>query len=496
MTNLSEASLMPPPGTEDSRQTYARLCRMTPHSFAQSVSDWRAFAYQRYISRAIADAYFQGDGRLIINIHPRIGKSEIVSRWTPIWFLDNWPDKRLILTSCGAELAEDHGRWVRNQFEGNTNLMTRMSQDSASAGRWNTTEGGGMIAVGMGGPIMGRGGQLIIIDDTAKNWEDANNFRAQQARVEWFNGTLMNRREPHATVILVEHRTHPDDMSGYLMEHHPDKWRCIRLPALAEAGDLLGRAEGDPLCPERFDKTALLANMASLPKLVWDAMWQQRPSIHGRGLVYQYVQADNLEPDLELRDDLPIQFCFDFNVNPGMHVEIGQYDRHADLFTTIHEVHQMRMKTPDAIEAACKIIEQEGGFGRFSHVEIFGDRSGNTENTVTGDTDYTIIKRKLDSLGVKYIMKVPDANPGVKNRINAANDALADSQGIVHWKIHPRCERLITDMKFLREDEQGLIDKTQIGLSHASDSDTYRIFWLRPIVRPMLIGGRVGSMLD
>jgi hypothetical protein len=83
----------------------------------------------------------------------------------------------VILASYGAELAEHWGREVRNEFEQNPRLFTRLREDSTAANRWNTPKGGGMVAVGVGGPVVGFGGNLIVVDDPHKNEEEAGTAR-------------------------------------------------------------------------------------------------------------------------------------------------------------------------------------------------------------------------------------------------------------------------------------------------------------------------------
>jgi hypothetical protein len=71
----------------------------------------------------------------------------------------------------------------------------------------------------------------------------------------------------------------------------------------------------------------------------------------------------------------------------------------------------------------------------------------------------------------------------VKARIDSMNDALRGGDGKVHYMVHPDCKRLIADFKTLQRGEDGLIDKSDADLSHASDADGYRVFWRRPIRR-------------
>jgi phage terminase large subunit-like protein len=55
------------------------------------------------------------------------------------------------------------------------------------------------------------------------------------------------------------------------------EWLILNLPATAEAGDLLGRREGEPLWPERFDGAELVKIRRDVTERGWFALYQQRP---------------------------------------------------------------------------------------------------------------------------------------------------------------------------------------------------------------------------
>lgn len=460
--------------------------RLYPDTFTQWASDGKfiPFPYQQFFARKIARAIAKGSGRLIINLPSRHGKSEMCSRWLPTWFLDNRPTRKVILTSYGAELAERWGREVRNGFEQNPRLYTRLREDSKAANRWNTPEGGGMLAVGVNGAVVGFGGDLIVIDDPHKDWNEAHSQTYRKRVIEWFGSTLYSRLEPGGTIVLLMQRLHPEDLSGFLIEHHKDPWEVIRLPAIAELKDPMGRPPGDALCPERYDVDALHRIREGMTADAWASMFQQAPDTFAIGRSYHpFSPAIHEDKTLDLRPDLPLQLAFDFNVNPGLHVLIGQYDTRADIFTAVHEIHGPRMKTKPAMDAFAKLVEKWRGEGkRWAEVHVFGDRSGKTENTTTVLTDYHIIGDAIRAMGMRPLMRVPNANPPVKERVETFNDALMDAKGEAHYRVHPlNCKRLIVDLKYMRDDEDGLPDKTDDNLSHASDAEGYRIFAQRRI---------------
>lgn len=338
-----------------------------------------------------------------------------------------------------------------------------------------------MIAVGVGGSVIGFGANLCVVDDPHQDWTQAHSVTYRQRVVDWFGSTLYSRIEPNGTIVLLMQRFHPEDLSGFLIDHHSDKWDVVSLPAIAEAGDIMGRPVGAALCPERYDVAALESFRNGMTLGAWDAMFQQRPEDATSGRAYaNFNPAVHEDKSLELRETLPLQLSFDFNVNPGLHVLVGQYDTLIDQFTAVHEIHGPRMKTAPAMQAFESLLKKIGK--KWSEVHIYGDRSGRTENTTTTITDYQIICDKIIAMGMKPMMRVPSANPPVKERLMTFNDALRDSSGEIHYRVHPQnCPRLVIDLKRVKEDEEGLIDKDDDALSHASDAEGYRVYAQRRI---------------
>lgn len=211
-------------------------------------------------------------GRKLIPTH----NSQLLSIWTSTWFLDLFPEKRIIIASYGDRLAKHFGRAVRN----NLSLIEKesLSKDSKAASEFRTKEGGGLITAGVGGAITGHGMDLGLIDDPIRNMEDAQSSTIRENQVEWFNSTFYTRLEPGGTIIVILTRWHEDDLAGYLIKEHADNWEYINLPAIAEENDLLERSPGTALCPSRFDENALAVIKAGVGTRVWNALYQGRPS--------------------------------------------------------------------------------------------------------------------------------------------------------------------------------------------------------------------------
>ena len=119
--------------------------------------------------------------RVIVNIAPRHGKSELISYLAPAWFLGKHPQKKIIMASHTADLAVNFGRRVRNLVGMETYKdifpQVELQADSKSASRWGTNFHGEYFAIGVGGALAGRGADLFIIDDPHSE-QDAKTGRA------------------------------------------------------------------------------------------------------------------------------------------------------------------------------------------------------------------------------------------------------------------------------------------------------------------------------
>ncbi len=234
-------------------------------------------------SRHVATGGAEGLSHVIVMMPPRHGKSQTSSRLYPAWHLGNWPDHRVILASYGATLAHKHSRYARNVLRAPRYRAVfpdaRLADDSQAVDAWNLAgRDGGMDAVGVGGGITGKGGHVIIVDDPIKSRAEAESPVYREATWEWFVNDLYTRREPGAAVIMITTPWHPDDLAHRLIEREPEKWHVMRLPALAEEGDLLGRAPGEALWPARFPAEELQAIRTSLGSYSWNALYQLRPT--------------------------------------------------------------------------------------------------------------------------------------------------------------------------------------------------------------------------
>jgi len=246
---------------------------------------YKQFALPRHLAKLVETltAVERGEvRRVIVAMPPRHGKSFITSQLFPSWFLGRNPTKSIIASSYGQELASDFGRRVRNFCS--ERLYRQIfpdcviSDDSDAVHRFHTTAGGAYYAVGAGGPITGRGADLLLIDDPIKSREDASSAAYRRTLQDWYQHVAYPRLEPNGAIVIIATRWHQDDLIGWLLrEHAAEGWQVISMPAIAEV-DEGWRQEGAALWPERFPLGTLAQIREAIGGSAWAALYQCRPA--------------------------------------------------------------------------------------------------------------------------------------------------------------------------------------------------------------------------
>jgi predicted phage terminase large subunit-like protein len=220
--------------------------------------------------------------RLIVNMPPRHGKSEMISKYFPAWYLLNYPEKRVILISYEADFAASWGRKIRDLCVRysicfpNAPTINRLSNASNRFDFANYP--GGLATSGIGGAITGKGADLMIIDDPIKNNEDALSATLRNKAWDWFKSTAFTRLEPDGKIVLIMTRWHYDDLVGKIInDESASEWERLCFPAFAGENDIIGRLEGDVLWGDRYSAEVLKKSKDLLGSYWFSAMYQQKP---------------------------------------------------------------------------------------------------------------------------------------------------------------------------------------------------------------------------
>lgn len=218
---------------------------------------------------------------------PQTGKSQRVSRWTPLWILTCDPRLRIVIVSADAELARRWGRQIKRDLEANPDLNLHLIADSQAAGRWETVEGGGIYCTGVQAGTTGRPIDILIIDDPIKDRAAAESATQRERIWEfWENDAKLRARK----TILMATRWHKDDLAGRLQEREKTDWSVLSIPAIAtEPDDALGRQVGEEIRsanPELHPVGYFHRIAQTLSAYVWMSLYQQSPTA-GEGNIFK-----------------------------------------------------------------------------------------------------------------------------------------------------------------------------------------------------------------
>lgn len=229
----------------------------------------RRFVVSRHhkrICNALDDVISGKIRKLIINIAPRYGKTELAVKNFISYGLALNPSSKFIHLSYSDDLAHDNSEEIRDivKSEEYQRLFpyVQIKRGTDSKKKWNTTAGGGVYAVSTGGQITGFGaGEVddiddkeigaeidsiskearfagaIVIDDPIKP-EDALSDVKREKINQRFETTIRNRVNSRNTpIIIIMQRLHENDLCGYLMKTEPGEWTVLSLPAIENEAD-------------------------------------------------------------------------------------------------------------------------------------------------------------------------------------------------------------------------------------------------------------------
>jgi predicted phage terminase large subunit-like protein len=233
----------------------------------------------------------------MILMPPGSAKSTYASVIFPVWWFTQHPRSSVISASHSLGLAEHFSRRIRRLITAKQQYLGfSVTQDQRAINSWGTSDGGEYLPVGVRGAITGRRADLVIIDDPVKSQADAESDRQRNHIWEWYKSDVTTRLKPGAKVVLIMTRWHPDDLGGQLLEQAQAEWRVVRLPALAERDDPLGRPVGTALWPEWEDNSALMRKREIIGERAWSALFQQTPLPSG-GRLFSIDRITVVQPE-------------------------------------------------------------------------------------------------------------------------------------------------------------------------------------------------------
>jgi predicted phage terminase large subunit-like protein len=250
------------------------------------------------IARELTNVFYLKTNRLIINVAPGSGKSELCRHFIA-WAMAHHPDSNFLYISFSHERAETNTAIIRDiinlpayrkLFGGGIN------PDFSARDSFRTTKGGSVLAFGSSGSITGADAGLpnldrfsgaCIMDDMHKP-DEVFSDGIRQGVIDNFNNTIALRKRGHnVPFIFIGQRLHEEDLPSYLINHDKNKWKTIILKTIDSAGNIL--------YPEVYKREEL----AGLGDYAFAAQHQQDPIPAGGGIFKQeWFELMDEEPEI------------------------------------------------------------------------------------------------------------------------------------------------------------------------------------------------------
>jgi predicted phage terminase large subunit-like protein len=177
---------------------------------------------------------------------PGSAKTTFVSRLFPAWYFASKPHSSIIGASHTMELSETNSTYIQRAIRDNADLLAYQLLNDAR-GNWETNNDCRYRAIGVGGAITGFRADIAIIDDPIRGRMEADSTIARAHLWDWYGADLLTRLKPQGAIVLIATPYHEDDLMGRLLRTEASEWKILRLPAIAEDNDPLGRHPGEPL---------------------------------------------------------------------------------------------------------------------------------------------------------------------------------------------------------------------------------------------------------
>jgi predicted phage terminase large subunit-like protein len=323
--------------------------------------------------------------RLLVNEPPRHLKSEMVSILWVAFVLGHTPSKRVIVISHGNELAVALGnafRTIVNSLEYKKLFPhMRISRTKNTEYEVATTAGGFRLAGSIDAVPMGRGADIIIIDDPLKS-SDASSRSKRQRVIEVYRESIVTRLDEkrNGAIIIVMQRLHIEDLCGHVLQG-PDQWDTLILPAISPcdvevkigAQRSYQRQEGEVLHPERESLEDIERQRLRMGYDSWAAQYQQQPIPPGGVLIkrdkikrYEHPPIPSQESyiiqswDTAIRTDENNSYsaCITLLVHQGNYYVLHVFRERAEFYELEAKAEELaRMYKPD------HIVIEDGAYG-------------------------------------------------------------------------------------------------------------------------------------
>lgn len=214
---------------------YFRLAWRIIEPETELLNSWHVSAMAEYLT-ACTNGQIR---RLVINVPPRSGKSNLCTIVWPSWV---WgplakPAERWVFASYAQSLSNQHSIKRRRILESEWyqrywGHLVSFTRDQNKIEHYTNRRSGSMFSTSMTGSGTGFGGNTIVIDDP-HTADQAGSRKERETQVDFFTQTLSRRLDNKKTgvIVLIMQRLAIDDLAGIVLDM--GGWEHLKLPGVA-----------------------------------------------------------------------------------------------------------------------------------------------------------------------------------------------------------------------------------------------------------------------
>lgn len=215
-----------------------------------------------------------------VSTPPQEGKTTFIVYYLS-WMLIRNPWLKIVYATYSQGRANSVSRQIRSLVS----TWTPLKSGSSSVQRWETEQGGGLLAAGRGSAMTGFSSDLTVIDDPIKDMVEAQSDTIREQTVEWFSSVVMTRMASLSQIIVIATRWHKDDLIAHVVANVNSTYTNIPAQAISE-DDLLGRHLDEYLdSVQGRSKSSWDTVKKAVGPYVWQALYQGDPKPVGGSLI-------------------------------------------------------------------------------------------------------------------------------------------------------------------------------------------------------------------
>jgi predicted phage terminase large subunit-like protein len=241
--------------------------------------------HDRWVCLLLQRAYEERKN-LVVEMHPRSGKSEKVNLYAPAWWLQSHPEATFGLVTSEDGLAAKFVSGTRRLLSAEYQFDVDRQNEFKIAG----TQGLDLSYTGRGihSNLSGRGFDCLMLDDCLKSGTDAMSENIRERLWTDVVSAAVNRLSPQGIVIALQARLHQLDVIGKLLDTGM-KFMRLHLPAVNDSGEAAWFEDGYTgertvfppyrFLSHRYPRAKLEEIQSTVTPYYWMAQYQQAPSL-------------------------------------------------------------------------------------------------------------------------------------------------------------------------------------------------------------------------